>query len=113
MFEEFLRQRGYKESDFSEEEKRTLMQMVGDLKKTTLTIEKWKGYVETMRDQVSKELEETPEFIRIFIFKFENRQQILLKARLRNYRIMLSLLTTPDKAQRAIEEALSNIKINK
>ena len=113
MFEEFLRQRGYKESDFSEEEKGTLMNMLGDLKKSILTIEKWKTYIEIMRDQVSKELEETPEFIRIFLFKVENRQQILLKARLRNYRVMLSLLTAPDKAQKAVDEALKNIKIKK
>lgn len=113
MYDEFLRQQGIKETDLSEAEKQMLHNMVDDLKKGILTTEKWKVYVQSMRDAVSQQLEDEPEYKWVFIFKFENRNQIFLKARLRNYRIMLAILEGPEKAERAIKHALSNITLKK
>lgn len=109
MYDQILSKYNLKYEDLTTSEKETLTSWVSTLNKNELTMDKVRDFISNMRDGVSHELENEPEYIWVFIFKFENRRQILLKARLRNYRLILAMLASPEKAQRALHEALSNI----
>lgn len=111
MYEEILKKYGLKFEDLNAAERETLNTMLQAIQKNELTIGKIKEYIALMKDAVSQELEEQPEYIRFFIFKIENRKQILLKARLRNYRLLGAMLESPEKAKNALHEALSNIQV--
>lgn len=95
--------------DLNALEKESYYQMLEEVQKSQLTIEKLKVYIEGMRDAVSKDLISEPEFIRIFIFKFENRKQIYLKARLQNYILLLSFLLSPERAKEQLENAVTGL----
>lgn len=90
-------------------EKETYFQMLDVVQKSQMTPEKLRDYIISMRDAVEKELIDEPEFIRVFIFKFENRKQILLKARLQNYRLIEAFLVSPEMAKRRLEEMLKGV----
>lgn len=109
-FDELLKPHHLTEEELTDAEKKTLYQMAENLQKSELTLEKFRMMIENMRDGVSRELEDESEYKWVFIFKFENRKQIFLKARLKNLRLMLAILSTPQRARAAINEALSNIK---
>lgn len=96
-------------SKLNDLEKETYFSMLEVVQKAQMTPEKLRDYIVSMRDAVEKELIEEPEFIRIFIFKFENRKQIYLKARLQNYRLLESFLGSPERAKRQLEDAVSNV----
>jgi hypothetical protein len=100
---------GIKIETLNAAEKETYFSMLTAVQKSQMTPEKLKEYISSMKDAVEKELINEPEFIRIFIFKVENRKQILLKARLQNYRLLESFLLSPEKAKEALEEMISNI----
>lgn len=95
--------------DLNALEKETYFQMLEEVQKSQLTIEKIKGYISNMRDGVAKELIDEPEFTRILFFKFDNRKQILLKARLKNYILLESFLTSPERAKEQLENAVSGL----
>lgn len=92
------------------EEKQTYFSMLETVKSAQLTPEKLKEYITSMRQAVTKELVDEPEFNYIFIFKVPNRKQILLKARLQNYMLLEAFLDTPRKAEEALEGMIGNIK---
>lgn len=106
MLEKF----GLKYDDLTQAEKDTFHGMLDALKSNEITVQKIKEYISTMRDSVETELISEPEFHYIFIFKIPNRKEILLKARLRNYMLLESFLTSPEKAKQAIDRALGNLK---
>ena len=91
-------------------EKEYLLDMVKSLETKTLTIESLKEILSSMRQNVTQEIVNEPEFNYIFIFKVPNRKQILLKARLKNYLLLEEALTAPDKVRKSIEAQLKNIR---
>ena len=95
--------------DLNRTERETLESMNESLAKNQVTLDTWKEALTNMRDSVEIELIDEPEFIYIFIFRFVNRKQILLKARLKNYMLMLAFLDRPKKAQQAIDRAISGM----
>lgn len=114
MEEEYLAKRNLKYEDLTPEERTTLAEMVRAARESTLTTERWAQHLTTMRDSVSNELEMEPEYTMLFGFiPLVNRKQILLKARLRNYRLMLILLSAKGKHLAEIDVALSNIQPRK
>jgi len=110
MYNEILRKYGLKFEDLNAVERETLNTMLQSIQKNEVTIDKIKQYIALMKDAVSQELEDEPEYIRILLFKFENKKQVFLKARLRNYRLLYSMLETPERAKKALHEALTNIQ---
>lgn len=90
-------------------EKETYLKMLEVVQKSQLTPEKLRDYISVMREAVEKELIKEPEFNRIFIFKVDNRKQILLKARLQNYILLEAYLISPEKAKKQLEEMVDNI----
>jgi len=92
---------GVKYDDMSRAERDTVHMWLDALKKSELTIEKVKEYIHQMRDAVEIELTKTG---------LGKDEDIFLKARLRNYMMLEAFLLTPEKAKKALENQLSNVK---
>ena len=86
--------------DLSKEERETLMMWSQALQNNELTLEKVKGHVASIRDAISGE-----------ISRFDNskEQDLFLKARLKNIILIEALLSSPERAKKAIEQALAGI----
>lgn len=100
MMDEILQKYGLKFEDLSSAERDTLNQWMQSLSKNTLSVELIRGYVANMRASVEDELTKTD---------LNTKQDIFLKARLRNYMLFEAFLSTPAKAKQALEQALSGI----
>lgn len=95
--------------DLNSDEQATLDKWIINLKKDDLTVDNVKDYVSAIRASIENELIEEPEFNYIFIFKVPNRKQIYLKARLKNIMLLEAFLTAPEKAKKALENALKRV----
>lgn len=114
MIDEILEKKGIKYEDLKPNERQTFLSMLDQLNKSSLTLPKLKDYITSMRDTVENELVNEPEFVRILgIFAVPNRNQIYLKARLRNYILLQSFLSTPEKAKAQLENALSGMMVKR
>lgn len=99
--DEILTKLGLKFEDLSKAERDTLNTWLNALSKNTLSIEGIKGYIRSMRDGVESELTTVSN---------NSKQDLLLKARLRNYMLLEAFLTSPEKAKKQLELAISGIK---
>lgn len=104
--DEILSKAGLTYEELNATERETLYSMLDAVNKSAITINKFRDYIQTMRDSIEVELINEPEFHRVFLFRIENRKQILLKARLRNYMLIGAFLDSPRKAQEAVERAI-------
>lgn len=100
MFDEILQRVGLKYEDLQKEERETLNTWVKSLQQNALSTEKVKEYIAAMRDAVEQELTETTH---------NTKQDIFLKARLRNYMLLEAFLSTPAKAKQALDNALAGL----
>jgi len=103
--DEFLKSLGIdvKYEDLNATERATLYSWVDSLQKSELTIEKVKGYITTMRESVEQDLTKTT---------LDKREDIFLKARLRNYILLEGFLYGPERAKQALKKALEGVKTN-
>ena len=99
--DDLLKQYGLKYEDLNPVERETLNTWLAALKQGQLSIEKIKDYIATMRDSVEQELTK---------IGHESKQDIFLKARLRNYMLLEAFLLTPERAKKMMEKSLSGIK---
>ena len=102
MIDQILEQYGVKYEDLNPTERDTLNEMVRSLQQSVLTVDGIKDYISTMKDSVEDELTKVGH---------ESKQDLFLKARLRNYLLLLAVLTSPEKAQKRIEQALKGLKV--
>jgi phosphomevalonate kinase len=86
--------------NLTSDEQNTLMEWMGSLKEQTLTVDKIRQYVTTMKEAVEQELT---------AYNLDMKQDMFLKARLRNYMMLEVFLTSPDKAKKNYEAALVNL----
>ena len=100
---------GFSIDKLEPDEKATYLKMLDEVEQSRMTPEKLRDHIISMRIAVEQQLINEPEFIRIFIFKFDNRKQILLKARLQNYILLESFLMSPERAKQQLESAISNV----
>ncbi|MBI4009131.1 hypothetical protein HY357_02770 [Candidatus Roizmanbacteria bacterium] len=100
MIDELLKKFGLKYEDLNDAEQETLNGWLGALQGGSLTTEKVREYIASMRESVETELTKTDH---------DNKQCILLKARLRNYMLLDAFLTSPEKAKKSLEAAISGI----
>lgn len=98
--DELLNKFDLKFEDLKPAEQETLNLMLQDLQKSELTVAGVREYISAMKSGVEEELTK---------IGHESRQDIYLKARLRNYMLLESFLTSPDKARKALEQALAGI----
>ena len=90
-------------------EKETCFKMLKEVQKAQIDQTKLREYIIEMKHAVERELINEPEFIRIFIWKFENRKQILLKARLQVYMLLEGFLVSPEKAKQALDDMVEGM----
>lgn len=101
MMDEILQKFGLKFEDLSTAERDTLNQWMQSLSKQTLSVDLIRGYIANMRATVEDELSKSD---------LNTKQDLFLKARLRNYMLLDAFLSTPAKAKQALEQALSGIE---
>ena len=104
MLDEILQKVGLKYDELTSEEKETLHSWVDALGQSSLSVAKVKDHITTMRHAVSLELVKT---------KGDSKKDMHLKARLNNYVLLEALLSTPEKAQEALDRALAGIATSK
>ena len=100
MIDEILTKLGLKYEDLSKVERETLHTWMESLDKNTVTLASVKTYISSMKDSVEQELT-----------KIDNgsKQDIFLKARLRNYMLLEAFLFGPEKAKQAIDRAIASL----
>jgi hypothetical protein len=100
MIDQLLERVGLKYEDLSVVEKETLNSWLEVLQKGHLSVKKVKEYINSMKEAVEKELTKSD---------LGSKQDLFLKARLRNYILLDSFLTTPEKAKEEIENIISGL----
>ena len=102
--DEILEKLGLKYDDLNSMERETLHSWMEAINKNVLTVDTIKKYLAQMRDGVEQEL-----------IKTENgtKQDIFLKARLRNYMLLEAFLASPERAKEAMAKALAGIAVGK
>lgn len=100
MLEEILEKAGLKYEDLNASEKETINVWLDALQKGQLTVEKIRGYISSMKDAVEQELCK---------HNVGSKQDLFLKARLRNYMLLEAFLSTPERAKQQMESALSGM----
>lgn len=108
--DEILKRFNLTMDDLTSKERDTLFSWMEALQQNTMTLTRVKEYLTQMKTSLIESLADEPEFISVFIFKLPNRNQIFMKARLRNYILLEAFLESPERAKKAIEKAIGNIK---
>jgi hypothetical protein len=92
---------GYKYEELNAVERETYLSMAQAVQESVLTIEKIRDSITSMRASVEQELT---------TYDLGSKQDMFLKARLRNYMLLEGMLQSPEKARQALEQALGNLK---
>ena len=99
--DDLLTKLGLKYEELNKLEKETLNTWMQSLRQNKLTLEQVRGYVISMRSAVEQDLVKA---------KLGKRQDIYLKARLRNYMLLEAFMDSPKKAEEALERSLAGLK---
>ena len=100
MIDEILQRMNLKYEDLNAAERETLTNWMQSVQKNVLTVEDVKKNIQAMKFAVEQELSGVGH---------NSKQDIFLKARLRNYMLLEAFLTSPEKAKEALERSLSNL----
>ena len=100
MIDQILEKFNLKYDDLNPGERETLKEWTKALSKNKLNIQSVKKYIPAMRDSVERDLTEA---------ELGSKQDLFLKARLRNYMLLEAFLPTPEKAREALERAIAGI----
>ena len=100
MIDEILEKFNLKYEDLNVNEQETLNTWLEALQKNKVSVETVREHIKSMKSSVEGDLTKT---------KHNTKQDIFLKARLRNYLLLESFLTTPKKAKKQLESALAGI----
>lgn len=100
MIDQLLEKVGLKYEDLNASEKETLNVWMETLQKGQLSIEKIREYITSMREAVEQELAKSD---------LGSKQDLFLKARLRNYMLLDAFLSTPERAKQQMENAISGM----
>lgn len=98
-FESILRRRNLTYEELNPVEKQTYHQMVESMKQGQLTIEKIRDHITVMKQSVEQELTK---------HDLGSKQDLFLKARLRNYILLEGFLLSPEAARKRLESMLNN-----
>lgn len=87
--------------DLNAAEKETLNEWLKKISQTEIKREDIKGYIRKMISGVETALVEAD---------FRSKKDLYLKARLKNYILLEAFLDSPDKAKKALEQQIKNLK---
>lgn len=99
-YDALLKKHGLKYEDLNAAERETYTSMVASLQQNVLTVEAIRAYIDNMIHSVEDELSR---------FDLGSKQDIFLKARLRNYMLLRAVLQSPEKAKKQLELALKGM----
>ena len=102
--DKILERLGLKYDDLTVAEKETLNSWTQTLDSNQLTVLAVKDFVTSLKYSVEQELSET---------SHNTKQDLFLKARLRNLMLLEAFLSTPQKAKQAIDRAIAGIVSNR
>lgn len=105
-----LERAGLTFDDLNKAERDTLFSWMEDLSKKTLTVEGVKHHVAGLVEAVQRELAGIEEPKTLWGRLFQHKRDLYLKARLKNYLMLQDFVTSPDRAQRWIEEQVKGLK---
>jgi len=99
--------------DLNSAERETLQGWIDAVDKSELTIQKLTEIMQSLIEAVEREIVgyEVPNGISALIFR--KKRRIHLDARLKCYLTMREMLMGPDRAKKALEQAITNLKIKK
>lgn len=100
MLDKILKKYNLKYEDLRKDERETLDEWMVSLQENQLSIEKIRGYISSMKNAVEQEVTKTD---------LNSKQDLFLKARLRNYMLLEAFMSTPEKAREQIETALQSV----
>ena len=103
MIDEFLKKIGVKYEDLTQAEKETLLNWLKTLEVRKLTLEDFKDGIFNMLIGVAEELSS---------YDLKKSQDIYLKARLRNYLVLFSFLTSEERVKKMIEKYVKNVNVS-
>ena len=98
--DQLLEKAGLTYEELTSMERDTLNTWMDSLQKSKVSISNVKGYIASMRDAVEMELTKTTN---------NSKQDLLLKARLKNYMLLEAFLSTPEKAKEALDRAITGM----
>lgn len=101
--DEILQKVGLKYEDLTTAERETLQSWTKSLEQKKLTLDSVKEYISGMRVSVERDLTQVGH---------EHKQDIFLKARLRNYILLEAFLESPEKARKALDNAVAGLVSN-
>ena len=97
MIDKILEKYGVKYEELKPDEVETLNVWIEAIQKGQLTLEKVREYILIMKNAVEDDVTKT---------KHNSKQDLFLKARLRNYLLLEAFLSTPEKAKKQLENAM-------
>jgi hypothetical protein len=100
IVDDILEKAGLKYEELKPQEKETLNTWMEALQKSQLSVEKIRDYITSMKQAVEMELTKA---------NVGKKDDLFLKARLRNYMLIEAFLSTPEKAKEQIENAVRGI----
>ena len=96
-----LKKYGLKYEDLNHEERETFNVQVTSIQQGQLTLDKLEDSITRMRESCILEMSN---------YQNGTKQDIFLKARIRNYTVILSLFQGAEQARKALEQLLSGMK---
>jgi hypothetical protein len=101
LMDEMLKKYNLSYDDLNPEETETLNTWLAALNQGEVNLERIKDYIDAMKDGVEQELTK---------YDLGSKQDLFLKARLRNYMLLSAFLSTPAKARAQLERAVAAMK---
>ncbi len=101
MLWQLLKAKNINYDDLNTAEKETLETWLQAAQASEITPQKVSEYVQAMKDSVASDLA---------AHSLPREEDLFLKARLKNYILLLAFLSTPDKAKKALEDAIKRLK---
>lgn len=100
MLDKLLEKYNLKYDDLNPVERETLNTWMEAIQKSQISVERIKDYISAMKNAVEQELTKSD---------LGSKQDIFLKARLRNYMLLIAFFTTPERAKEQMENAVSGL----
>jgi len=98
IIDKILERNNLKYEDLTSEERETLGTWTEALQQGKISVEKIRDYLQVMKASVEQELSK---------IGHESKQDIFLKARLRNYLLLEAFLSTPERARIAVDRSIA------
>lgn len=111
MLSQLLKDKGIDYESLNSAEQATLENWLQAVQQSELTPEKIRQHLELMRNGVVEELVTSEEPKHFWHVLHLNRRRAVLEARVRNYTMLIAFLSGPEKAKKALEEAIKRLQI--